>query len=597
MHIEIGSVIYAAAKPMFKIYLILGTGFLLAKLNILTVDVTRNVSDMVVTVVLPCLAFNKIVENISISDLKSIGVICLSAAILYSFGAFCSLLVILGTPLPKKWRGGCMAGGIFPNISDLPIAYIQTLDTGAVFTEVEGNKGIAYVCIFLMTFLFCQFNMGGFKLVEYDFRNPSDLESNMLQNNKLHKSSSNKNSDTTLDSSTNYDDDMKDKEKVQLPSSPIPSAKVVDAEKSEDLKTQMNNLDDDLDNLPDDDSLSGSSDMVSSLSSSAASHIGTENQQDLPQEMLTGQEQQQVKNQRTSLRRRRGSGGNSFETQSVLTRLSSGGSSLNTNNTLSQTMSRNLQLRVMPSQTMRNVVEEYSHANNREALHKINTLTKIITTDIGAANSEAIQEAGASIGFIQKYHLNFLVFCLQSLMRPVSVALLLSILIALVPWLKALFVRTPRVPDMPNAPDGLPPLSFILDYTSYIGQASVPLGLLLLGTTIARLSIGDLDKKFFISSATLVVLKLCICPIVGVAWASKLRSLGWLNDSMIFFVICITFSLPSATTQFYITATNISPDSEDHTQMECLSIYLLMQYLSLSVTLPFLVTYVVMKQL
>ena len=54
------------------------------------------------------------------------------------------------------------------------------------------------------------------------------------------------------------------------------------------------------------------------------------------------------------------------------------------------------------------------------------------------------------------------------------------------PPLKALFVNSNFY--MPNAPDELP-LSFIIDFTSYVGAASVPLGLILLGTTLARLQV------------------------------------------------------------------------------------------------------------
>ena len=76
-----------------------------------------------------------------------------------------------------------------------------------------------------------------------------------------------------------------------------------------------------------------------------------------------------------------------------------------------------------------------------------------------------------------------------SLMSPPAISCLLSLLIALIPKLKALFV--PNVPgvDMPDAPDGLPPLEWILDITSFGGGASVPTGLIVLGASLTSLSL------------------------------------------------------------------------------------------------------------
>jgi auxin efflux carrier family protein len=58
---------------------------------------------------------------------------------------------------------------------------------------------------------------------------------------------------------------------------------------------------------------------------------------------------------------------------------------------------------------------------------------------------------------------------LLSLISPPAIAILLSLSIALVPVLKALFV--PGVPgtDIPDAPDGMPPLAWILDIASFGG--------------------------------------------------------------------------------------------------------------------------------
>lgn len=151
---------------------------------------------------------------------------------------------------------------------------------------------------------------------------------------------------------------------------------------------------------------------------------------------------------------------------------------------------------------------------------------------------------------------------------------------------------------MPNAPDELPPLSFIMDYTSYVGAASVPFALILLGGSIARLKLGNLHPGFWRASLLLVVLRLCVMPIIGVLWVNRLVSAGWIasDDNMLMFVIMITWALPSMTTQVYFTAFYTPTDATDRTQMDCCSVYLLMQYPLLVISLPFLVTYVVKVQ-
>jgi hypothetical protein len=66
-----------------------------------------------------------------------------------------------------------------------------------------------------------------------------------------------------------------------------------------------------------------------------------------------------------------------------------------------------------------------------------------------------------------------------------------GLLCSLVQPLKALLAPTDGWTGarMPNAPDGNPPLFFLLDTAAYIGALTVPLGLMLLGSSFARLQL------------------------------------------------------------------------------------------------------------
>lgn len=85
--------------------------------------------------------------------------------------------------------------------------------------------------------------------------------------------------------------------------------------------------------------------------------------------------------------------------------------------------------------------------------------------------SEKEEEGSRSRRFARAAWTRFLDFA-----SPPSVALLVALVIALINPLKALFVRTGY--PMPDAPDGSPPLAVLLETASFVGNASVPTGLL-----------------------------------------------------------------------------------------------------------------------
>ncbi|GMF64324.1 unnamed protein product [[Candida] boidinii] len=114
------------------------------------------------------------------------------------------------------------------------------------------------------------------------------------------------------------------------------------------------------------------------------------------------------------------------------------------------------------------LVREYS----RVEPYNRNIPTSIAIATETNLSKKDIEKSGENIPFIKKYKLNWLVFLLKNFLKPNSVVLIVSLAIALIPWTKALFVETKTY--IPNAPDGQPPLSFILQYTEYLGQPCVP---------------------------------------------------------------------------------------------------------------------------
>lgn len=587
MSISLGAVIWSSVKPIIKIYLIIGTGFLLAKMGILTAEATKTISNIVLTVLLPSLSFNKIVSEIEDQDIKMVGIICLSSVLIFGTGLFFAWVVSKTLPVPKQWRGGILAGGMFPNISDLPIAYLQTMDQGFIFTEKEGEKGVANVIIFLAMFLFCVFNLGGFRLIEMDFKY-LDEESAYLENES---SISNSDNDSSEEKDQYGDSNGTGSGNVVIEQHEANSENFAKSQSSgNSLDTTSEAGDLSLISTPDSDEPS-----VENTTEASMKNLPTR----IHQPVALGPDKQP----RRSISR----------LSSVNRRTSSSNSSINRGSFKPQTMNDLIREYSNVDQygNRLDAINEIQNQNNNErtptnltAMDRIRNsdLTRMITSETNISKKD-IDNSGKRLPkwLHQKLPLTkFIVFFLKNCLRPCSMAVILALTIAFIPWVKALFVTSDNTPHIRQAPDHQPALSFIMDFTSYVGAASVPFGLLLLGGTLGRLKIGKLYPGFWKAAFVLVFLRQCIMPIFGVLWCDRLVKAGWVTwekDKMLLFVIAISWNLPTMTTLIYFTASYTPADMKFPIQMECTSFFLMIQYPLMVVSLPFLVTYFLKVQM
>ncbi|EDO15147.1 hypothetical protein Kpol_397p6 [Vanderwaltozyma polyspora DSM 70294] len=577
MSVDLGAAIYIAIKPILKIYCIIFVGYLLARFKIVTTEIARGISNMVVNAILPCLTFNKIVSNISWRDIKEIGVILLSAVILFSVGTVCSLITNFATKAPKQWFWGLIFAGLFPNISDLPIAYVQSMGNGTIFTAAEADKGVAYSCIFLTAQSFLLMNFGLWRLVGLDFKNAkkNDTES------------------TVEDSSTSSEAEHKFVPSTQVPiQSKSKNNDYLGENHMEHTYEEMQSIR----SLPNTESLTRSINSTSTdpeeysvrslnpdnfirnstsldaykVFSAASSPAFLERSIENPLE--NNLEESTEGNTDLRRRRRKSSVNNVIEEYSEVTRIKTGELDLSKPLTLLEdigthnvTITKTSEGNTSVSDGME---ENYTNDSNSEnAPHSIRAKFNKFMTD---------------------HKLEWLVYIGINFFRPASLGALLGIICALIPWVKALFV--PTYVHVHMAPDGEPVLNFLMDFTAYIGNACIPLGLLMLGGTLARLEINTLPEGFLKTAVAMTVFRLMVLPIIGVAWANKLMDINWMATAIGKFVMILTWSMPSATAQVYFTAF-YTPLEGDHTQMDCLSVFFLMQYTVLFITLSFVVTY------
>ena len=131
---------------------------------------------------------------------------------------------------------------------------------------------------------------------------------------------------------------------------------------------------------------------------------------------------------------------------------------------------------------------------------------------------------------------------LKAFFSPVSVAIIASFPIALIPQLKALFIEVPGT-YMPSAPDGQPPLAFFLDATSFVGAASVPLGLICLGSSLARLNVprkGEWKALPLGAIMCIAVGKMILMPVLGVLICEGLTGAGLISkDDKVLRFVCM----------------------------------------------------------
>ncbi|KAG0683463.1 hypothetical protein C6P40_000087 [Pichia californica] len=592
----LGEIIYSAVKPMIRMYMIIGTGFFLTRKGLFGVTTARACSDMVLMLFMPALVFDKVVSYISISDIKTIGVICFSAFIMYCINSCIALLIVKFTPIPRspehRWVGGALLAGIMQNVSDLPIAFIQAV---SIFSVDQQNKGTAYVIIWLAMYVLAQFNCGLFQLVEWDFKyaDSKTSDSKNTINKDIEKNSIHNENDLDTDTTSiamNHKEQLEsqqshhDHESVTQPKAYTAATNTLHSYTSESPISPVSSISNsELNHMAQSNALNPKpltkiSSRLSQLSRSASrlSQISrtASRLSQISRTVSRANAIARIPSARSNFTTFIGENNNDTETDIDDEDDRDDDDESNTDN-VDDVMSLNQEL-----------IREYSHV---EPFNKKMSKTMKIITETNLSMKD-VQDAGKEISFIKKYHLHYLIFFLQNFKKPNSISICVSITLALIPWTKALFVNTGTV-EIANAPDKEPALSFVLMYAEYLGYPCVPIGLLIIGSVLARLEFGDIPKGFWKSAVCHTVFRLGILPIIGAALITKFRDIGWLSDPMAIFACSMEFALPSATVQIYLTAGAMRPGDKTCTPLNCFGLYLALQYAVLVISMPIVVSF------
>ncbi|EIW61418.1 auxin efflux carrier [Trametes versicolor FP-101664 SS1] len=152
---------------------------------------------------------------------------------------------------------------------------------------------------------------------------------------------------------------------------------------------------------------------------------------------------------------------------------------------------------------------------------------------------------------------------LAALITPVTITLAISLPIALVQPLKALFVDVSDIggPSW-KGPDGRPPLAFLIDTAQFMGNIAVPLALVLLGASFARLQTPrPLSRLPLMAMFLTTITKMAILPVIGVFLVQAMTNAGLIDKSAKAerFVAMFLSGTPTAVNQMIVSSL-YSPD-------------------------------------
>ncbi|BGP40253.1 Protein M3 [Rhodotorula kratochvilovae] len=163
---------------------------------------------------------------------------------------------------------------------------------------------------------------------------------------------------------------------------------------------------------------------------------------------------------------------------------------------------------------------------------------------------------------------------------PPCLSLLSALIISLVPTLRALFVApTDGSSFHPTAPDGDPPLAVLYDTASFVGGASIPTGLTVLGASMGKIRLPRRIGRLPLASiASMSVVRLVIQPIIGFFFVRELVRVGMVSaeNKVLRFVMVTLSCVPTATLQVTYSILFAPPGQQNNSEL--VASHLIFQY-------------------
>ncbi|KAJ6570893.1 auxin efflux carrier [Mycena vulgaris] len=492
-----GQLIWTSCRPLFRLIICTGCGFLLTKADLFPAVAAQGTSQILLNITYPSLMFSKIVPSFSVQNISTLAPIVLVAVLYQVFSILIAWIVTQFFWVPHRFRWGILVAGGWGNVGDIPTAVVLSIMAAAPFNgSADETLSVGYIAGFIFVSVITFFPLGGNRLVALDYVGPDvepeDVkEALRLRRRRLFVYSPQRALRFLTRQQADPEDDLNEKAAVRVEESRDPS------------EVEKNSTPAPRPVLP--------SKHVSFYETADDAH-----DQGMP-----------------------------------------------------------------------------SHDWHSRLTSPAPTTTAVDATDadpVGSLRTKPVLTTTAPAPQTRRHRLTrTLLTFLQNLCIPSSLSILLSFLIALVPPLKALFLVVPGT-HIPNAPDGEPPLAFVIDTANFIGAASVPMGLVCLGSALARLRVPR-DAWSALPLGAIMALsagKMLLLPVVGVALCKALVRAGVIPaaDKVLQFVCMFFACLPTATTQVFMTQVASGTGSAEH-----LSAFLIPQYALMLVSMTALTAY------
>ncbi|KAG1717831.1 hypothetical protein EDB19DRAFT_1107932 [Suillus lakei] len=156
---------------------------------------------------------------------------------------------------------------------------------------------------------------------------------------------------------------------------------------------------------------------------------------------------------------------------------------------------------------------------------------------------------------------------LCNLVSPVLLSAVVSFIVSRISALKALFIPNVSGTNIPPAPDGQPPLAFIMDTVAFLGAANSPIELIILGSALARMNIHRGRSLPLGAIGALAVCKQLIMPVSGILICEGFTRVGFIDaEDKVLRCVCTSFvsCLPIALTQVILTQAWSDTSTTDH---------------------------------
>ncbi|KAM0790694.1 hypothetical protein ACM66B_004552 [Microbotryomycetes sp. NB124-2] len=546
----INQLIWMSVKPLIKLFLPCAMGFWMSKSGLLPPAGSRAASQIILNVTLPSLLFAKILPSFTPDNVKAIGPIVLVDIFYMVLSGLFALLIRLCLPVPRNFRWGLFAASMWSNQGDLPINVVATICSAAPFAgQRDADLAVAYVSIFILVFYVTMFPLKGTLFISRDYTHPPKEDPDDEEASGMSRTPFNKLAHAARSGL------RKRRRQAELEEGKI--AAVDDKlEAAEDEKNASNRLAVPPTGFAPLRRISTSRSSQPSIrelaGTAAAASVEEGNRGRRPSLSKRHEQFRQALRAQEQLRTIVGSPAHSVFDDAGDEAVTA----VNTNDSRHQT---GLESRLGPQAEQAD--DKLEMDNSRDS------------------KSEGTDESEVKPTW-KRILLGARDFIL-SLATPPTISLLTALVCALVIKLKALFVVVPDQSFNPVAPDGKPPLAILLDTASFVGAASVPLGLMVLGSALERMRLPrPLSKLPFSSITALAVAKLVVLPVVGYLFVQALTlhtSLVDADNKVLRFVLIYFSCLPTATTQVALTQIFAPEDGESNS--DTLASYIVLQYI------------------